>query len=219
MAGDQKGHFSTGGGDDWFMRNHANFSDRVKDDPVLNALSGFAAPARVLEVGASNGWRLAAMKEFWPAAELIGLEPSEKAIGSAHVGVRVLRGTAERLPFGDGVFDLVIFGFCLYLCDRGDLFQIAAEADRVLAEGGHMVTYDFHPPVPYRNPFAHAPGLYSYKMDYSRIFTWNPAYQVVASVVKPDSGSSSMAPDERVGAVLMRKSLADAWPDSPYRKG
>jgi len=74
------------------------------------------------------------------------------------------------------MFDIVVFGFCLYLCDREDLFRIAQEADRVLKPDGWLIIHDFFAKTPTRREYHHKPGLFSYKMDYRRLFDWHPAY-------------------------------------------
>ena len=45
-------------------------------------------------------------------------------------------GTAEKLPFEENYFDILIFGFCLYLTDSEDLFKISSEAYRVTKKVG-----------------------------------------------------------------------------------
>ena len=45
-------------------------------------------------------------------------------------------GTADKLPFEDQSVDILVYGFCLYLCDREDMFNIAAEANRVIKSSG-----------------------------------------------------------------------------------
>ena len=35
-------------------------------------------------------------------------------------------GTAKALPLVERSVGLLIYGFCLYLCDRDDLFRMAA---------------------------------------------------------------------------------------------
>jgi ubiquinone/menaquinone biosynthesis C-methylase UbiE len=62
-----------------------------------------------------------------------GLDSSNAPITEAvNKGVDAKQGTADELPFPNNSFDIVVFDFCLYLCDRLDLFKITAEADRVL---------------------------------------------------------------------------------------
>ena len=116
-----------------------------------------------------------------------------------------------------GNFDIVIAGFCLYLCDRSDLFQIAAQMDRVLADGGHMVIYDFYTDVPYKNSYGHLGGLYSYKMDYPSMFSWNPAYQrVYHRSLSHDRRQSSIQQDDHIAVTILKKDVGNAYPDNPF---
>jgi len=73
-------------------------------------------------------------------------------------------------------FDVVIFWFCLYLCDRKDLFIIAQEADRVLRKSSWLVINDFFSITPVRPDYHHKKGAYSFKMDYRKLFDWHRAY-------------------------------------------
>ena len=51
----------------------------------------------------------------------------------------------NSFSFPDNFFDMIILGFCLYLCDRNKLFKIASEVDRVLKENSYLVIIDFYP--------------------------------------------------------------------------
>ncbi|MCF8495327.1 MAG: class I SAM-dependent methyltransferase [Alphaproteobacteria bacterium] len=220
MGKSQKTIFLNGEGDGWNARNRIvgdRLADKRKTDPVLQVLNETEnPPARVLEIGAGNGWRLSILKERWPGAEFFGLDPSAQAVAEAQQGLHLQQGTAEDLPFEDKSFDLVIFGFCLYLCDRADLFKIAAEADRILRENGQLLIYDFHADPAYRNPYTHAEGLYSYKMDYSTLFSWNPAYRLIEKHVILHPGCTDETPDNRVSVSVLHKDTALGWPDNPY---
>ena len=126
-------------------------------------------------------------------------------------------GTADELPFDLGSFDMVIFGFCLYLCDRQDLFKIAYEADRCLRNEGSLIIMDFYPPFAYRNRYSHYEGIFSYKMDYSQMFAWNPAYAEVSKIVFTHSGFTLRdVPDEKVAVVVLRKNHRQAYPIEPF---
>ena len=86
----------------------------------------------VLEIGCGQGLRLQELKnkKNWITN---GLDPSFEAFKNGkRKGINVYQGTADKLPFNDRSMDILIYGFCLYVCDYEDLFQIAAEADRVL---------------------------------------------------------------------------------------
>ena len=93
-------------------------------------------------------------------------------------------GTENRLPFDDKSFDTFVFGFCLYLCDREDLFRIACEADRVLKNPGWMLILDFHNLVPLKREYNHYSGLFIHKMDYRKLFMWNPSYSSYTNKVR-----------------------------------
>lgn len=215
----QRAAFLASEGDAWFQRNCASWQDlaaRAAGDPLLAAYRELdLAPRRALEVGASDGWRLEVMRRARPDARYCGLEPSARAVvaGRArHPEVALARGTADRLPYRAGSFELVTLGFCLYLCDRADLFRIAAEVDRVLAPEGFVAVFDFHADEPHCNPYAHRAGLHSYKMDHARLFTWNPAYRCALQDVFAHPGTAGMTPDNQVAVTILRRDLAAGWP-------
>lgn len=208
---DQKAVFSRGEGDGYWRRNaetlgkqHAAALAEPATDPILRALLPLR-PERILEVGAANGWRLDVARRLWQS-QGVGIDPSSEAVADGltrfpEIALHV--GTADKLP--DGPFDCVVFGFCLYLCDRADLFRIATEADRVLAPRGCIVVYDFFPPAPYRNAYAHQAGVFSHKMDYSRLWSWNPAYVVWQHEVTSHPGKSPDDADERLAVTVLKK--------------
>lgn len=73
-----------------------------------------------------------------------GVDPSLDAINQCKLNnIDAIVGTADSLAYKDNSFDIVIFGFCLYLCDRDDLFRISMEADRVLNKEGWLIIQDF----------------------------------------------------------------------------
>lgn len=209
----QRDRFLSGEGDRYFARNPAT---PAADDPLLHALLELDPfPRSVLEIGCADGWRLRAIHEATDAW-CYGIDPSSKAVGTGNSQSVCLQvGTAENIPFDDKSFDLVIFGFCLYLCDRTHLFRIAMEADRVLKCGGYVASYDFWPPFPYKNSYSHADGIHSYKMDYSRMFEWNPQY----SVIRKQRIKTSDSQDDWYGVFIIQKlSIDSAYPESPLSK-
>lgn len=185
---------------------------------VVNVLRNLEiAPTRVLEIGCSNGTRLNDIQSAF-GSKCFGIDPSDGAVAEGNQefpGLDLHVGTAESLPFADDAFDLVIFGFCLCYCDRSDLFKVAMEADRCLSNNGHLVVLDFLPPFPYRNTYAHKEGMYVYKMDYSHLFEWNPAYNRVNRVILGHAESAARSiPDERIAVTVLHKSEKFAYPTS-----
>lgn len=205
----QKDTFLGGEGDAWFARNEAALSTRDwSQDPVSRKMASLltARGTRVLEVGCGDGSRLEYLRTQH-GCEVAGVDPSDQAVASANArGVRALKSTADALAFADASFDVVVFGFCLYLCDDADLFRIAQEADRVLTSPGWLLILDFDAAAPIYRPYHHVAGVYSRKMDYKSLFTWHPAY-TVASFEKFDHLNLRWTDDagEWVSLACLRK--------------
>ena len=209
----QKEIFLQSEGNAWFTRNQQTLATRKlpEADPLLNEIidihnrSGVRG-LKVLEIGCGDGTRLAWLKDNLNA-ECYGIEPSSLAVEAASSkSLNVLQGTADVLPFDRQSFDVVIFGFCLYLCDREDLFRIASEADRVLRSTGWLMILDFFSPTPRANVYHHSPTLRSYKMDYSKLFSWHPDYACMTHKVRHhiELGYTDVQ-DEWVAVSILRK--------------
>ena len=186
----QRDVFLKSEGDAWFKRNKKAVSEHKlpEDDPILCELIEISTTnngkLKILEIGCGDGTRLNWLQENLQA-ECYGLDPSLQAVQVAcEKGVVAQLGTADKLPFKNKSFDIVIFGFCLYLCDREDLFLISQEADRVLREPGWMIIMDFYSPTPSVQTYHHFEGLLSYKMDYRQLFTWHPNYECLTHKVR-----------------------------------
>lgn len=166
-------------GDAWLARNRNKLG---LHDPVAQMMKAIdLKPERVLEVGCANGWRLAALRDKY-GCEIMGVEPSRQAgIEAASLSVPVHQSSAAVLPVS-GPFDLVIYGFCLYLTDPGDWFRIAAEGDCVLAPGGHLIIHDFVAPgnVNYARHYEHRDGILAYHFDFAKLWLASPLYQTVS---------------------------------------
>jgi SAM-dependent methyltransferase len=207
----QKDVFLETEGDAWFKRNAAALDSRDwAADPICVQLAKIEAgqALKVLEIGCGDGARLSYLRSR-ANHRVSGIDPSASAVARAvQRGIDARRATADRLPFDDASFDVVIFGFCLYLCDDSDLFRIAAEADRVLADPGWLLILDFDARGPVYRPYHHAPGLVSRKMDYRSLFAWHPAY-TLADYQKFHHVSKQWTddPDEWVSLAALRKRL------------
>lgn len=215
----QKEKFLKGEGDSWFVRNR-NYIGKNRDNLIPDMLKSIEiSPKIVLEIGCGNGYWLNELREEY-GCSCFGIDPSEQAIqdgNNNYSNITLIQGTADSLPFDDHYFDTVIFGFCLYLCDRRDLFKIACEADRVLKTEGVLIITDFYPNFPFKNKYSHQDGIYSYKMDYGRMFSWNPDYTEIAKVVYSHNGYKDRdVPDERVSTLFLSKNEEQAYVEGPY---
>mgnify|MGYP000884157470 CR=1 FL=1 len=211
----QKDAFLESEGDVWFTRNVRTLSNRKFPDSysLLGEILGLPSSQRrglkILEIGCGDGGRLNWLKENL-GFECYGVDPSIQAVRVAEsYGIHAQIGTADKLPFNNSMFDIVIFGFCLYLCDREDLFRIAAEADRVLKSPGWLLIKDFYSPTPLKREYHHRAGLFSYKMDYSTLFTWNPSYMCLSHRVTHHEKPNNYTDDsnEWVATTVLRKNL------------
>jgi len=221
----QKQAFLDSEGDRFYERNRNVLEptgESAAKDRVLGAINAANfQPRSVLEIGCSNGWRIEALRKS-RGAKCHGIDPSADAIRDGRAlfpELALEQGTADALPFADNTFDLLIFGFCLYLCDRKDLFKIACESDRVLNDDGHIAILDFHPPFAYRNEYKHLAGMSSYKMNYATMFSWNPAYTLLSQTAfNHDGRDETPMPDDRLSVSILRKDTRHAYPENPFTR-
>ncbi len=207
----QRDVFLQGEGDAYFRRNAPGYASGMADTstPALDVVRHYVQPdSRVLEIGCANGLNLERLRRGVGCAGS-GIDPSAAAIEAGRREFAALDlhvGTADALPFADAQFDLVWFGFCLYVTDRPLLPRVVMEADRVLKDRGFLVIVDFDPDVPNRRPYAHAPGLASHKMDHARLFLGFPHY-VLAEKRPFSHGAERFHPDpgERLAVQVLYK--------------
>jgi len=115
------------------------------------AVSVQAAPLRVLDVGCGTGYLLRLLAGRYPqATELAGIDAAPSMIEAAEQvaedqRLRFTIGVAERLPYPDDVFDLVVSttSFDHWADQQAGLRECA----RVLAPGGHLMLADLFSPL------------------------------------------------------------------------
>jgi ubiquinone/menaquinone biosynthesis C-methylase UbiE len=140
----------------------------------------------ILEIGCGNGAKLFSLCKSLDARG-VGIDPSSKAVESANQqakadnlsGIHFKVGSSTILDFATASFDLVYFGFCLYLVDRNELFQTISEADRVLKPGGFLSILDFDPAIRHKRVYHHKENVFSYKNNYPALFTASGHYHLV----------------------------------------
>lgn len=214
----QKDIFLLTEADAWYERNSVALAGKsFSEDPICKAVCEFAEstkldrePLSILEVGCGDGARLAWLAKSLGAA-VYGIEPSGRAVEVAcGLGVDAIRGTADSLPWNSSSFDIVIFGFCLYLCDPEDLFRIAYEADRVLKAESWLVLHDFFSPTYTQRTYHHKAGILSRKLDFRSLFSWHPAYTCYSHRVSAH-GQLGFSDDQQewVATSVLRKRSID----------
>jgi SAM-dependent methyltransferase len=96
-------------------------------------------PGNVLEVGVGTGIVAKALLDKVSGVRLVGVDISARmlAVATGRLPGRLVRGSAQRLPFPPGRFDDVVMVHVLHLVP--DLATTLAEAARVLRRGGRLV--------------------------------------------------------------------------------
>lgn len=97
-------------------------------------------PERLLDIGCGTGSMLSALHERYPRSYQFGLDLAFNMVRSSasRMGDKALfvNGDAESLPFGDGVFDLVVSASTFQWLERLD--TCLDECRRVLRDGGML---------------------------------------------------------------------------------
>ena len=211
MANRQREVFMMSEGDEYFKRNqNYDAKNYIKDDPVCKSIDDIAkniiGQATVVEVGCSDGRRLKALagKYDWLYQ---GIEPSTSAIEKGKAdGIEIFKGSAEKLPISDDSVDILIYGFCLYLCDREELFAISAEANRVTKDKSWIIIHDFWAKADMTNIYHHREGIKSYKTRPEEMFSWHPSFTVMETKIR-DIGNNNYTDnqDNWVQTSVLRK--------------
>lgn len=129
--------------------DHAAVLPRIVADRLIERLDVVRLqPARVLDAGCGTGYCSRALGRRYPRARIVGMDlvPAMAAAARRNAGwfarSRYVSGDAERLPFADGVFDLVVSNLMLPWCDPASVFSEFLRATR---SGGLVVFTSFGP--------------------------------------------------------------------------
>lgn len=182
----QRDLFLEGEGDAWLDRNRSTLSKglSVWHQLVVSAVEGLIASGslpptdhtKLLEIGCADG-TLGSLLQDRTGSACSGLEPSKRGVSEAREkGVEARRGTADSIPFDDAEFDVIIYAFCLYLCDPEDYNRIISECQRVAKPSAWVLILDFLVPSPTRRQYEHAEGVISYKRDWPALFEADTAF-------------------------------------------
>jgi demethylmenaquinone methyltransferase / 2-methoxy-6-polyprenyl-1,4-benzoquinol methylase len=110
--------------------------------------AGLKPGMRVIDVGTGTGLLASAAAQIvGDPKQVTGVDPSPGMLENARVpaGVRLLSGSAERIPLADGCADFLCMGYALR--HIGDLSAAAAEFYRVLRPGGHLCLLEVTSPT------------------------------------------------------------------------
>jgi SAM-dependent methyltransferase len=115
--------------DQWFERNTDAYNAELE---LIRGLLPAQPEAEGLEVGVGSG------KFAGPLGIETGVDPSKQMAARAEkLGIRVVLGVAEDLPFPEARFDYVLL--VTTICFVDDIEQTFAQAFRVLKPGGCII--------------------------------------------------------------------------------
>jgi ubiquinone/menaquinone biosynthesis C-methylase UbiE len=183
MFNQNKKYFLRNEGDKYYDRNKNDRPDYKKEllskkisDCINNNKN--KKNIRVLEIGCGNAQRLIYLKQKFPLVYFYGIDPSGEAIKKIRKNITLKKSTADKIPFKKNFFDIIVYGFCLYLVDDKSLFKVISEAERVSKSDSWIIVYDFYrKEVKYRQ-YKHNKKILIRKMDCSKFFSWCPYYKI-----------------------------------------
>jgi SAM-dependent methyltransferase len=94
---------------------------------------GLKSGDRVLDIGCAKGFLMRDLMEIVPGLEVWGLEISQYAIENSHPDARgrIVRGTAQKLPFPDRVFAAAVCINVIHNLDGSACIEAVREIERV----------------------------------------------------------------------------------------
>ena len=175
----------------WLGQLHHRIADRTAD----LALTCMPAPSRILDVGCGTGYLLGRLAARAPQAEALdGIDAAPAMIevargAAADDRLSFVAGTAERLPWPAGSFDLLVSttSFDHWADQQAGLAQCA----RVLAPGGCLVLADLFSVLLLPTLLAGRHGKARTKRRTTRLVTaaglhspqWHPLYAAITQAV------------------------------------
>jgi len=204
----QKQIFLKKEGDKWYERNKLKiYKKNYDNDFIIKEILRLTKKKKIkkiLEIGASNGSRLVYLKKKKQDVSFYGLEPSIKAIKDCkEKKIFIKKGTADNIPFQKNFFNIIVFGFCLYLCDDALLHKIVEETFRVLRKNGYLIIYDFYSDNIKYSTYKHNAKIKVRKMDYSKLFDWHPKVQLIKKkYIVEENNKLFKDPKKNITAVI-----------------
>ncbi len=140
-------------GHDWSLPLYDPLVKLLGGDAVRRALLDQAAlrPGdRILDVGCGTGTLATLIKQLYPRAEVVGLDPDPKALARARrkaaraaVAIRFDQEFGDQLPYPAASFDHVFSSFMFHHLPAGEKGTTLATIRRVLKPGGQFHLMDF----------------------------------------------------------------------------
>ncbi|MFF7074064.1 class I SAM-dependent methyltransferase [Streptomyces pseudovenezuelae] len=187
----------------------------------LAARAAELSPGRVLELAAGTGVLTSVLLSAAPSVELTATDLNEAMVtfGSARAPGAVWRqADAQRLPFPDGGFDLVVCQFgVMFFPDRVAAFR---EIRRVLAPGGRFLFNTWGPLATHSFEVALQAGLErAFPVDPPQFFPTFPHGYCDPAVVAADLAAAGFAVEDEQELTLQGRAASTADLATGYLTG
>ncbi|MFK0201769.1 class I SAM-dependent methyltransferase [Streptomyces lavendulae] len=187
----------------------------------LAARAAALRPRRILELAAGTGVLTAQLIAAAPAAEVTATDLNEAmvAFGSTRAPGAVWRqADAQRLPFPDGGFDLVVCQFgVMFFPDRIEAFT---EVRRMLAPGGRFLFNTWGPLETHAFEVALQAGLErAFPVDPPRFFRMVPHGYADPAVVAADLAAAGFTVEDEQELTLQGRAASTADLATGYLTG
>lgn len=185
-----KKYFQKKGGDLYLQRKEKKEIKNINhdDDPSIKFIRKIKNNIKsILEIGCSSGNRLLWINENLNL-KCYGIDPSVEAIKKCKKKNLICKvGTADKIPFVDNSFDLVVFPFSLMYFDNTLLTKIIDETYRVIKKKSFILIHDFYSKKIKYVKFKYNKKIKVRKLDNSRLFLWHPSIKLKEKLIYPVS--------------------------------
>lgn len=203
--------------DNWFLRNkEAIINKDIEHDYPCRLVKNLKSKDNiksVLELGASNGYRLNALKNILPdCKKFVGVDASQMAVedGKKRYGLSMYTSKIDDFN-SEEEFDLVIVNFVYHWIDRKTIFEAVANTDKLVKDGGYLLIGDFCPDFPQKRKYHHLANekVYTYKADYTKVFEALNTYKIISKEIfnHDDKNCAETDSSNRAQIAILKKDV------------
>ena len=167
------------------------------------------------DVGGGSGRICAGFKEVHPEWDCKVVELSSEAVSAGEKRFPDLKffiaSLTEENGLPCGICDVLVVSGVMCWIDRSLLARAISNLDSCIADGGFLVLSEFDCTGLRANEYTYQKGLYTYKQDYSSIFTalgtYHEIYRHSELITAHTSADENDPYDKTWATVLLRKDL------------
>ena len=168
------------------FRKEPTYYDDLYSKKIIKFINNKKDNIKVLEIGCSDGLRIKFIKSKLKKnnATFYGIDPSNKAIKNKFDSkIIIKKGTADDLLYKESTFDLILYSFCLYVCDNLLLPNIVSECFRVAKKNANIMIFDFYSTKTTFIKYKHIKNQKIRKMNYSKLFKYLPNITLIKETI------------------------------------